>query len=73
MEVKMKLTQAQSEAVSRGEIVSIKVGELDCILIREDLFEKLQKIRDTEESYSAVIEALDDENPDQYLEYLNEK
>lgn len=69
----MKLTQAQSEAVSRGEIVSIKVGELDCILIREDLFEKLQKIRDTEESYSAVIEALDDENPDQYLEYLNEK
>ncbi|EDL61642.1 hypothetical protein PM8797T_05055 [Gimesia maris DSM 8797] len=73
MEVKMNLTQAQSEAVSRGEIVSIKVGELDCILIREDLFEKLQKIRDTEESYSAVIEALDDENPDQYLEYLNEK
>ncbi|QEG14964.1 hypothetical protein [Gimesia maris] len=69
----MNLTQAQSEAVSRGEIVSIKVGELDCILIREDLFEKLQKIRDTEESYSAVIEALDDENPDQYLEYLNEK
>lgn len=69
----MNLTQAQSEAVSRGEIVSIKVGELDCILIREDLFEKLQKIRDTEESYSAVIEALDDENPDQYLDYLNEK
>lgn len=69
----MKLTQAQSEAVSRGEKVSIKVGELDCILIREDLFEKLQEIRDTEETYSAVIEALDDENPDQYLEYLNEK
>tara|TARA_R110002124_G_scaffold78666_8_gene209894 strand:+ start:849 stop:1070 length:222 start_codon:yes stop_codon:yes gene_type:complete len=73
MEVKMKLTQAQLEAVSRGEKVSIKIGDLDCILIREDLFEKLQDIRDTEESYSAVIEALDDENPDQYLEYLNEK
>ncbi|WP_417392320.1 hypothetical protein [Gimesia sp.] len=69
----MKLTQAQSEAVSRGEKVSIKVGEWDCILIREDLFEKLQEIRDTEETYGAVIEALDDENPDQYLEYLNEK
>ena len=64
----MKLTQAQSEAISRGEKVSIKVGEWDCILIREDRFEKLQEIRDTEETYGAVIEALDDENPDQYLE-----
>lgn len=46
----MKLTQAQSEAVSRGEKVSVKVGELDYILIREDLFDKFQDIRDTEES-----------------------
>lgn len=69
----MKLTKAQSEAVSRGEKVSVKVGDVDCILIREDRFEKMQQIRETEETYSAVIEALDDENPEQYLEYLNEK
>ncbi|WP_339734067.1 hypothetical protein [uncultured Gimesia sp.] len=69
----MKLSKEQSEAVSRGEKVSIKVGDVDCILIREDLFEKIQHIRETEETYSAVIESLDDENPEQYLEYLNEK
>ncbi len=69
----MKLTKEQSEAISRGEKVSIKVGDVDCILIREDLFEKIQQIRETEETYSAVIEALDDDNPEQYLEYLNEK
>tara|TARA_R110002095_G_scaffold127887_4_gene110825 strand:- start:811 stop:1020 length:210 start_codon:yes stop_codon:yes gene_type:complete len=69
----MKLTKAQSEAVSHGEKVSVKIGDVDCRLIREDLFEKTQQIRETEETYSAVIVALDDENPDQYLEYVNEK
>lgn len=69
----MNVSQQQIEAVERGDVLSIPLEKTDCVIIRKEVFEKIRNALEIEETYPAILDALDDENPDQYLEYLNEK
>lgn len=71
----MTLTQEQRNAIDRGQPVPIVVDGTPCVLVREDVFEQsLHEDSGPRSAYAAVLKALDrdDENTDQYLEYLNE-
>lgn len=73
----MTLTAEQRQAIQRGEAVPVTIDGNRCVIVREEaLLETTQ--REDEESprsrYAAVLKAIDsdDENTDQYLEYLND-
>ncbi len=69
----MNISQQQIDAVESGKVLSIPLDETECVIIRKEVFEKVRNALEIEETYPAILEALDDENPEQYLEYLNEK
>lgn len=72
----MTLTAEQRQAIQRGEAVSVTIDGNRCVIVREETLQDVQEAG--EESprsrYAAVLKAIDsdDENTDQYLEYLND-
>ena len=69
------LTKEQCDAVNRGETVNLQIDCTPCVLVRQDVYEGARQNADSpREAYPAVLRALDldDDSPEQYLEYLNE-
>lgn len=66
------ITHEQIQAAEQGTAIRVP-GNVELVLVRADVYDRLTRLLDDpSETYPAVIEALDDENPDQYLEYLDE-
>ncbi|MFN0197496.1 MAG: hypothetical protein ACKVT0_12190 [Planctomycetaceae bacterium] len=65
------ITQEQIEAAEQGGTIRVQAG-VELVLIRADVYDKLTHAIDPSDIYPAVIAALGDEDPDQYLEYLHE-
>lgn len=72
----MELTPQQTQALELGEVISVVVNGTPCILLRKDSY--LAQVADADlkpsDFLAASIEVLNqfDDNPDQYLEYLND-
>lgn len=79
----MNLTNDQKQALEKGNAVPVTVDETRYVIVREDVFEKLKSLPvayddgdfPISEIYPAILAAWDkdDENPEQYLEYLEDK
>lgn len=66
------ITQEQIDAAEQGTAIRVH-GNVELVLLRADIYDRLASVfDDPSETYAAVLEALGDENPDQYLEYLDE-
>jgi len=66
------ITQEQIHAAEQGAAIRVQAG-VELVLVRADLYDRLTRLLDDPaETYAAVLEALDEENPEQYLEYLDE-
>ncbi|MEX0725133.1 MAG: hypothetical protein WEB58_19695 [Planctomycetaceae bacterium] len=65
------ITKEQIEAAEHGETIRVQAG-VELVLIRADVYDKLTHAIDPSDTYPAVIAALADEDPDQYLEYLDD-
>ena len=65
------VTAEQIKAAERGETIRVK-GDVELVLVRADTYDKLVQTFDPRETYPSVVEALADEDPEQYLEYLDE-
>lgn len=71
----MEITKEQLQAAEQGEPVRLQTDDVELVVVRADVFDGLAGVLDhPRETYSAVLKALDqaDEDPGQYLEYLNE-
>lgn len=68
----MNISNEQIAAAEQGETIRLTAGT-ELVLVRADLYDKVSRLLDDpSQTYAAVIEALDDKDPDQYLEYLDE-
>lgn len=47
----MQLSTAQIQALENGEAVPITVGHTKCVLMREDLYERVKAVLDIEDAY----------------------
>ena len=47
----MELSAAQMQAIENGEAVPITVGNTKCVLLREDLYERVKALLDVEATY----------------------
>jgi len=56
-EMTMELSAAQIQAVENGEAVPITMGHTSCVLLREDLYERVKALLDLEATYPLVDEA----------------
>jgi hypothetical protein len=56
-EITMGLSAAQIQAVENGEAVPITVGHTQCVLLREDLYKRVQALLDLEATYPLLDEA----------------
>jgi hypothetical protein len=56
-ETTMELSAAQMQAIENGEVVPITVGHTRCVLLREDLYARVQALLDLEATYSLLDEA----------------
>ena len=66
------ITQEQIHAAEQGAAIRLP-GSVELVLVRADIYDRLTNASDDPaDTYAAVVEALGDENPDQYLEYLDE-
>ncbi|MEX1231336.1 MAG: hypothetical protein WEB58_13910 [Planctomycetaceae bacterium] len=65
------ITEQQIKAAEQGQTIRVHAG-VEFVLIRADVYDRLTNASDVPETYPAIIAALGDEAPDQYLEYLNE-
>jgi hypothetical protein len=63
----MELTLEQQVALEAGQAVSIVVGRVPCIVVREDVYERASASYLPRESYAA-IEAVLDQEPDPGLD-----
>jgi hypothetical protein len=62
----------QIRAAEQGATIRVQAG-VELVLIRADYYDQLlANADDPTPTYPAILEALADEDPDQYLEYLNE-
>jgi hypothetical protein len=52
----MELSAAQIQAIESGEAVPITVGRTKCVLIREDLYERVKAVLDIEDAYPLLDE-----------------
>lgn len=69
----MNLSEEQKKAIENGRPVRVVINRTSCVIIRQDIYEQVEASLPPEQFYPAVLEALADENPEQYLEYLDEK
>jgi hypothetical protein len=66
------------KALDHGEPVPVKIDDKECIVVQKHVFERLKnQVFDDmspREAYPAVLKVIDkdDENPDQYLDYLQD-
>ena len=66
------ITEQQIQAAEQGKAIRVQAG-VELVLVRADLYDRLAgQFDDPTDTYPAVLEALADEDPDQYLEYLDE-
>jgi hypothetical protein len=69
----MNISQDQIRAVEQGEAVRLHADDVELVVLRADLYERLAGVSDSpREAYPAVLKALGDDDPDQFLEYLDE-
>jgi hypothetical protein len=52
----MELSAAQVRAIENGEAVRITVGHTRCVLIREDLYERVKAVLDIQDAYPLLDE-----------------
>ena len=52
----MELSTAQIQAIENGEAVPITVGHMKCVLMREDLYERVKAVLDIEDAYPLLDE-----------------
>jgi hypothetical protein len=52
----MELSAAQVRAIENGEAVPITVGHTKCVLIREDLYERVKTVLDIQDVYPLLDE-----------------
>ena len=52
----MELSAAQVRAIENGEAVPITVGHTRCVLIREDLYERVKAVLDIQDAYLLLDE-----------------
>jgi hypothetical protein len=55
-ETTMELSAAQMQAIENGEAVPITVGNTKCVLLREDLYERVKALLDVEATYPLLDE-----------------
>ena len=59
----MTLTSAQADAVRQGEVVPVVIDGVRCVLLLEDVYERVKRVIHTEldpqEAYPAILEAWD--------------
>jgi hypothetical protein len=66
------ISEEQIHAAEQGAAIRVP-GNVELILLRADIYDRLTlAFDDPTETYAAVLEALGDDDPDQYLEYLDE-
>ena len=53
----MELSAAQMQAIENGEAVAITVGHTQCVLLREDLYQRVKALLDLEATYPLLDEA----------------
>src|SRR2546428_12172461 len=56
-ETTMELSAAQMQAIENGEAVAITVGHTQCVLLREDLYQRVKALLDLEATYPLLDEA----------------
>jgi len=66
------LTPDDHDALLEGRPIRILVDDIPCILVREEVFEALPGPDDVRAVYPLILKAWDsdDEDPEQYFEYL---
>jgi hypothetical protein len=52
----MELSAAQMRAIENGEAVPVMVGHTRCVLIREDLYERVEAGLDIQDAYPLLDE-----------------
>jgi hypothetical protein len=53
----MELSATQMQAIENGEAVPIMVGRTKCVLLREDLYQRVKALLDLEATYPLLDEA----------------
>jgi hypothetical protein len=53
----MGLSATQMQAIENGEAVPITVGRTKCVLLREDLYQRVKALLDLEATYPLLDEA----------------
>lgn len=69
------LTPEDRATLSGGQPLRIVIDDIPCVVLREDLFDAAEASdEDVRAAYPSVLRAwdADDENPEQYLEYLEQ-
>ena len=71
----MNLTKAQQKAIQAGEPVEVEFAGKACVILPKETYcEMLEGESAVRETYGTILKAIDqdDENPEQYLEYLKD-
>jgi hypothetical protein len=72
----MILSSDQLQSLELGESILIKIDNKECVVVPKDVFERMQEtfVATPRETYAAVLQAIDtdEDDTDQYLDYLNE-
>jgi hypothetical protein len=73
MNAPLNLTSDQQLAIQNGVAVPVTINDTECVLVRKDVFERADDF-DPRPLYPSILKAwdADDENPDQYREYLRD-
>lgn len=71
----MNLTKEQEKAIQSGQPIELELAGTTCVILPKETYcELLDMDLSVRETYATVLKAIDadDENPDQYLEYLKD-
>jgi hypothetical protein len=76
----MILSADQLKALGQGEPIPVRIDDKDCVVVQKDVFDRLKGLLydDTEwiprKAYPSILLAIDadDEDTDQYLDYLKD-
>jgi hypothetical protein len=76
----MILTADQLKALDQGEPIPVRIEDKDCVVVHKEVFDRLKGLLydNSEwvprEAYPAILRAIDsdDEDTDQYLDYLKD-
>jgi hypothetical protein len=55
-DVTMELSTAQMRALENGEVVSVTINHTRCIILRTDVYERVQALLDMEAAYPLIDE-----------------